>query len=59
MRTQRGRLCLSEFYCDDRPLLTVQTLNFFSCSSNSRSEPVASVVVRSFTEALPENRYLI
>lgn len=29
MRTQRGRLCLSEFYCDDRPLLTVQTLNFF------------------------------
>lgn len=29
MRTQRGGLCLIEFYCDDRPLLTVPTLNFF------------------------------
>lgn len=29
MRTQRGRIYLSDFYCDDRPLFTVQTLNFF------------------------------
>lgn len=32
---------------------------FFLCSLSSRGEPVSSVVVRCFTEALPENRYLI
>lgn len=32
----------------------------FVCSSlSSRGEPISSVVVRCFTEALPENRYII
>lgn len=36
-----------------------QDLFFLTVFSSSRGEPVASVVVRCFTEALPENRYLI
>lgn len=44
--------------------LSVQVFNmkwpFLSCSSSSsQGEPISSVVVRCFTEALPENRYPI
>uniref|UniRef100_A0A3B5BIX8 Kinetochore associated 1 n=1 Tax=Stegastes partitus TaxID=144197 RepID=A0A3B5BIX8_9TELE len=37
--------------------VAISTCAFSSCSSSSRGQPIASVVVRCFTEALPENRF--
>uniref|UniRef100_A0A7N6AI84 Kinetochore associated 1 n=1 Tax=Anabas testudineus TaxID=64144 RepID=A0A7N6AI84_ANATE len=48
--------CVLYGYCGTKLLCKIQVIIIVSFSSSSRGEPISSVVVRCFTEALPENR---
>uniref|UniRef100_A0A671UHV5 Kinetochore associated 1 n=1 Tax=Sparus aurata TaxID=8175 RepID=A0A671UHV5_SPAAU len=54
--TRVGYLSVCLFFLCDLVFSFLVCFCFFLCSLSSRGEPVSSVVVRCFTEALPENR---